>query len=71
MRNHGRQNGDVQETALVRDKDGRLVFTGRLEEGVDWLRLVENMREERILEIWRYATGDMTATLPPEDQGQD
>ncbi len=40
-----------QKSALVRDKDGWLVHTGRPVGRMDWDRLVEDMREERIREI--------------------
>ena len=37
-----------QESALVRDKYGWLVHTGRPIGKIDWDRLVENDREERM-----------------------
>lgn len=40
-----------QESALVLDKHGHLVFTGRLAGNVDWDHLVEADREARIREI--------------------
>lgn len=40
-----------QESALVRDKYGWLVFTGTPVGHIDWDRLVEDEREERIRKI--------------------
>lgn len=40
-----------QESALVRDKHGWLVFTGTPVGHIDWDRLVEDDREARIREI--------------------
>jgi AbrB family looped-hinge helix DNA binding protein len=38
-------------TSLVRRPNGRLMITGLRASGVDWDRLVDDMREERIREI--------------------
>lgn len=40
-----------QESALVRDERGWLVFTGKPAGNIDWDRLVEEDREARIREI--------------------
>jgi AbrB family looped-hinge helix DNA binding protein len=40
-----------QESALVRDKHGWVVFTGKPIGNIDWDRLVEDDREARIREI--------------------
>jgi AbrB family looped-hinge helix DNA binding protein len=39
------------ESCLMLDKDGWLVFTGRPIGKINWDRLVDDMREERIREI--------------------
>lgn len=42
---------EAQQGGLVRDKHGRLVFTGRPVGKINWDRLVDDMREERIRKI--------------------
>lgn len=40
-----------EESALVRDRRGHLVFTGKPIGNVDWDRLIEDEREARIRKI--------------------
>lgn len=40
-----------RQSALVRDKHGHLVFTGKPVGPIDWDRLVEEDREARIREV--------------------
>ena len=42
---------EAQESGLVRDKHGWLVFTGKPVGNINWDRLVEDMREERIRKV--------------------
>lgn len=46
-----------EESALVRDKHGWLVYTGTLPGNFDWDRLVEEDRESRIREIAEESRG--------------
>jgi AbrB family looped-hinge helix DNA binding protein len=57
----------IAEESLWRREDGHLVFYGHLGE-VNWDRLIDNMREEQILEILRSATGNPEVALEePKD----